>query len=216
MNDIRIVIADDHKMVSSAFTTMVNDFDKCSVLYRVSNGKELLDRFETKKLIPDLVLLDINMPVMNGFETMKAIHDNYPEVLVLCLSMNDDKDSFLKMIELGAHGFISKMASEQELDRAIKQVMEKRCYYTAEMADMLFRSMSAKKEKKNELISSRECQFLTYVPTELTYQQIANEMCLSPKTVDGYRNALFQKLEVKSRVGLAIYAVKNGYFSLDS
>lgn len=215
MNDCRIVIADDHKLVSSAFCTMVSDFKKCNVLYEVKNGKELLERFKNKKLIPDLVLLDINMPIMNGFDTMKSLHENFPEVYVLCLSMNDDRESFLKMIELGAHGFISKIASEKDLEEAIHQVMDKGCYYTPEMADMLFRSMSQKKKAKQEILSDREKQFLTFVGTELTYQQIAHEMCLSPKTIDGYRNSLFQKLNIKSRVGLAMYAVKEGFHSLD-
>lgn len=214
MIECSIVIVDDHAMVSRAFHSMISDFRNCRVLYEVRNGQELLQRFENKKQIPDLVLLDINMPVMNGFETMKALHSNYPEVYALCLSMNDDKESFLKMIELGAHGFISKIASEKDLEEAIHDVMDKGCYYTPEMANMLFRSMSSKEEKKEDILSDREKQFLTYVPTELTYQQIAAEMCLSPKTIDGYRNSLFQKLNIKSRVGLAMYAAKNGYYDL--
>lgn len=211
----KIVIVDDHKLVSNAIRGMVENFPNCEVLYEVPHGQELLIRFENKRNIPDLVLLDINMPIMDGFQTMKKLHKDYPDVRVLGLSMNDDEESYMKLIELGANGFISKVADEDELRLAIDTTMSNGYYYTETIANALFKSIHSKKKEESILISEREKQLLSKICTEKTYQEIAAEMFLSPKTIDGYRNSLFQKLDIKSRVGLAMYAVKNGYFELE-
>jgi DNA-binding NarL/FixJ family response regulator len=210
-----VVIADDHEMVASAIQSMIEGFKTCEVGYRVSNGKELMTKLRGKGEIPDLILLDINMPVMNGFVTMQAIHEEFPEIMVLCLSMNDDRESFLRIIEAGAHGFISKMAKPKDLEKAIESVMVRGCYYTDEMAEMLFRSLRHSNDNEAVALNDREEELLGYICSEMTYQQIAEKMFLSPKTVDGYRTTLFQKLEVKSRVGLAMYAVKHGYHEIE-
>ncbi len=211
-----VVIVDDHRMVCAAFQGMVSGFQNCDVLYTCSNGQELIRALSAgAKAVPDLILLDINMPVMDGFATMKELHAAYANVHVLVLSMNDDEASFLKMIDLGAHGFVSKLSTESDLHQAIEDVMTKGCFYTAEMADVLFRSMRSRKTRNGTPeLSEREIELLKLIPTELTYAQIADRMNLSPKTIDGYRNALFQKLEVRSRVGLAMYAVREGHFEI--
>ena len=211
----KIVLVDDHRLIASAIKGMLDHFPKCEVLYEVENGAELFKRFENKRNIPDLILLDINMPVMDGFETMKKLHADFPDVRVLGLSMNDEEESYMKMIELGAHGFLSKTAKADELEKAIHSVFENGYYYTEKIANALFKSIHSKKEENAILISEREKQLLSYICTEKTYQEIAAEMFLSPKTIDGYRNSLFQKLDIKSRVGLAMYAVKNGYYELE-
>lgn len=211
----KIVIVDDHTLVSSAIRGMVENIAQCEVMYEVTNGQELFNRFENKRNIPDLILLDINMPIMDGFETMKKLHAEHPDVRVLGLSMNDDEESYMKLITLGANGFLSKVAKEEELQTAIRTVFEQGYYYTEEIANALFRSIHSKKEAPTILISDREKQLLGYICTEKTYQEIAAEMFLSPKTIDGYRNSLFQKLDITSRVGLAMYAVKNGYFEIE-
>lgn len=208
----KIVIVDDHTLVSSAIRGMVDNIADCEVLYEVTNGQELFNRIENKKNIPDLILLDINMPVMDGFETMKKLHTEHPDIRVLGLSMNDDEASYMKLITLGANGFLSKVAKEEELQTAIHTVFAQGYYYTEEIANSLFRSIHSKKEAPTVLISDREKQLLSYICTEKTYQEIAAEMFLSPKTIDGYRNSLFQKLGIKSRVGLAMYAVREGYY----
>lgn len=211
----KVVIADDHSMVCSAFTSMVNNFNNFEMLYEVHNGKQLLSKLRFAMNVPDLILLDINMPEMNGFETLKVLQDKHPDVKVIGLSMNDDEASYMKFIKLGGNGFVSKVASKDDLQNAMLSVIEKGYFYTEEMTNALFREMKTPKKSEDVLISEREKELLRWIGSDLTYQEIAEKMFLSPKTIDGYRNALFQKLNIKSRTSLAMYAVKHGYYTIE-
>ncbi len=210
----KVVIADDHSIVCSAITSMVNSFQKFEMLYEVNNGKELLSKFRFANNRPDLVLLDLNMPIMDGFETLKKLQSDFPDVKVIGLSMNDDEESYMKFIELGGNGFVSKIAKKQLLEEAMLSVIEKGYFYTEEMTNSLFRKLKQEKETDKILISKREKELLKWIGDDLTYQEIAEKMFLSPKTIDGYRNSLFQKLDIKSRTGLAIFAIKHGYYTI--
>lgn len=211
----KTVIADDHSLVCSAITSMVNNFPKFEMLYEVNNGKELLERFRFVNNIPDIVLLDLNMPIMDGFETLKVLQKDFPDVKVIGLSMNDDEKSYMKFIELGGNGFVSKVSKKDILNEAMTSVMEKGYFYTEEMTNSLFRKISNKNEEDQVVISKREKELLKWIGADLTYQEIAEKMFLSPNTIDGYRNSLFQKLDIKSRTSLAMFAVKHGYYVND-
>ena len=210
----KIAIADDHTLVAGAFQELLNQSGSYEVIYVANNGKVLLSYMESNGSEIDLVLLDINMPIMDGFETMEILHREYPDVKVLGLSMNDGEKVFIKLLNLGAHGFVSKSASREEFLKAINGVLSKGYYYTEEIVLALFKNKELGKHASAAILSQREIELLSYISTELTYKEIADRMCLSPKTIDGYRNSLFLKLGIKSRVGLAMYAVKNGYYSL--
>ena len=211
----KVVIADDHALVCSAFTTMVHNFNNFEMLYEVHNGKQLLEKLRFVVNIPDLILLDINMPEMNGFDTLKELQERNPDIKVIGLSMNDEEESYMKFIRLGGNGFVSKVASKDTLHAAMNSVIEKGYYYTEEMTNSLFREMKAPKKSNIVLISDREKELLKWIGSDLTYQEIAEKMFLSPKTIDGYRNSLFQKLDLKSRTSLAIYAVKHGCYKIE-
>jgi DNA-binding NarL/FixJ family response regulator len=207
-----IIIVDDHAMVAEAIRSRVEAFSRCAVLADLRNGKELLNHLAQAKNIPDVVLLDVNMPIMDGHVTMKRLKSEHPTLRVLVLTMEDDEKTFLKMISAGANGLISKSAHAAELEKAIYQVMEKGNYYAAEMSDVLFQALRSDDEDAALQFSNSELELLKHIGKDLTYKEIADIMCVSPKTVDGYRNSLFQKLGVKSRVGLAMYAVREGYY----
>lgn len=210
-----IIIVDDHKLVSKAIAELVDGFENYSILTTLSNGKELMEKLKNKKNIPDIVLLDVNMPIMNGFETMRALHSEYPEIKVLALSMNDDEETIIKMIKEGACGYISKIIDDDELKYALDTVVAKGYYYTERVTSYLVHSLKADEAKAEKVkFSDREEELLKLVCTELTYKEIADKMCLSPKTIDGYRDVLFQKLNIKTRVGLAIFAIKNNYYKI--
>jgi DNA-binding NarL/FixJ family response regulator len=212
-----IAIVDDHQIVSEAIAGLINAMPQFKILYEVRNGKELINKFSVKKNIPDLVLIDINMPIMNGFETAKWLHENFPEVPFIALTMNDDDESIIKMLRLGAKGYLIKDIDSDELLVALDEVIKKGFYYTDLVTSKLLHNLSADpnaNEKPTLNYKEREIEFLRLACTEKTYREIADEMCLSPKTIDGYREDLFAKVNVKNRIGLVMYAIKNGLVDL--
>jgi DNA-binding NarL/FixJ family response regulator len=155
--------------------------------------------------------MDMNMPIMDGAETTYWLNKNYPNIKVLALSMDDDENSILKMIRNGAKGYLLKDIHPDILIEALNSVLEEGFYHTKRVSDTLVNSLhtETKKNTKNEN-QEREIEFLKLASTEMTYKEVASVMNLSPKTIDGYREQLFKKLGVKNRVGLVIYAIKNG------
>jgi DNA-binding NarL/FixJ family response regulator len=185
-----------------------------TVLYECSNGRQLIERIN-KDNLPDLILMDINMPEMNGFETTLWLKINYPLVYVIVLSMYDDENSIIRMIKNGACGFILKDTNPNELRQAIDSVMSKGFYYSDLVSGRLIHSIRDDHDEDSSLkhvlnLDEKDIEFLKLVCTELTYKEIAEKMHLSPRTIDGYRDELFHELGIKSRVGLVLFAIKNG------
>ncbi len=208
-----VVVVDDHTLLSQAIGAMINGFSKFKVLFTCKNGQELVDKFSVSpKNIPDIVLMDINMPIMNGIETTEWITKNHPLVNVMALSVENDDKTVLQMLRGGAIGYLLKDTEKKILENALLEIMETGFYHTKNVTNLLLRSVS-KKENVDTQLKEKEITFLKHACTELTYKEIANEMNLSPKTIDGYREALFNKLEVRNRVGLVIYAIKNRIYT---
>ena len=208
-----VVIVDDHQLIAKAIGSIVQDFADFEVAYDAENGKVLTEKFKVRGNVPDIVLLDISMPVMDGFETAKWLTENYPSVKIMALSMQDDDESLLKMIKNGARGYLHKNVHPAELELALKTMISKGMYYPDWAMSKVFFSVAQSEVKKGATatkLSDREIEFLSYVCTELSYKEIADIMCCSPRTIEGYRDALFEKLGIKTRVGLAMYAVKSG------
>ncbi len=213
MKQYSVVIVDDHTLLSQAIGSMVNTFDKFNVLYTCKNGQDLIDKFSDGENIPDVVLMDINMPIMNGVEATEWISKTHPNVNVMALSVEDEDFTILKMLKAGAIGYLLKDTEKAVLEKALIEVVENGFYHTKSVTNLLFRSISGN-EVKEIVFSKNERQFLKFSCTELTYKEIADRMCLSPKTIDGYRNSLFIKLKVRNRVGLVTYAIKNKIYTL--
>ena len=208
-----VVIVDDHTLLSQAIAGMVNTFDKFKVLYTAKNGQELIDKFSNSpKNIPDIILMDINMPIMNGIETTEWLTANYPAVDVMALSVEDADTTILKMLKSGAIGYLLKDTEKTVLENALIEVAENGFFHTKNVTNLLMQSLSG--NVKNAItFKERELTFMKLACTELTYKEIADKMCLSPKTIDGYRDVLFTKLNVKNRVGLVMYAIKNKIYT---
>ncbi|KAA1247449.1 response regulator transcription factor [Aquimarina sp. RZ0] len=206
-----VVIVEDHILLSQALAGLVNGFSKFKILYLCKNGRELLTRFKDPKNIPDVVLMDINMPIMNGIETTIALKEEYPEVNVLALSVEEDEKTILKMLRAGAKGYLLKDTEKSILENALVEVQETGFYHTKDVTNLLLSSLNPKKENKI-VLKEREMEFIKHACTEKTYKEIASDMCLSPKTIEGYRDAIFEKLNLKNRTGLVIYAIKNKIF----
>ena len=209
-----VVVVDDHTLLSQAIAGMVNTFDKFKVLYTCKNGKELVDKFsESPKYIPDVILMDINMPIMNGIETTDWITKNHASVNVMGLSVEDEENTILKMLKVGAIGYLLKDTEKLVLENALIEIVENGFFHTKNVTNLLMKSLSGNVEQVLEF-KEREITFMKLACTELTYKEIADKMCLSPKTIDGYRDVLFTKLKVKNRVGLVMYAIKNKIYTL--
>ncbi|MFK8059648.1 MAG: response regulator [Polaribacter sp.] len=208
-----VVIVDDHTLLSQAIAGMVNTFDKFKVLYTCKNGQELIDKLsESPKHIPDVVLMDINMPIMNGIETTEWLTKNHPLVDVMALSVEDADTTILKMLKAGAIGYLLKDTEKLVLENALIEIVENGFFHTKNVTNLLMQSLSGK-SNDNITFKDREITFMKYACTELTYKEIADKMCLSPKTIDGYRDVLFTKLNVKNRVGLVMYTIKNKIYT---
>jgi DNA-binding NarL/FixJ family response regulator len=209
----QVVIVEDHTLLSQAIAGIVNGFDDFEVSYLCKNGQDLIDKFTTAdENYPDIVLMDVNMPVMNGIEATKWLSENHPSIYVLALSVEDDESTILKMIRAGAKGYLLKDVEKSILEEALLELMSIGFYHTRQVSNLLVKSVS---QRNNEIIlKEREVTFMKYACTELTYKEIADKMCLSPKTIDGYRDALFVKLNVRNRVGLVVYAIKNKIYTI--
>ncbi|MCD9018475.1 response regulator transcription factor [Parachryseolinea silvisoli] len=208
-----IVIVDDHALFAQALKTLINTFDKYHVLYHVKNGEELIEKLKSPENIPDICLLDINMPVMNGIETMQWLTRHKPQIKGLALSMDDEEATVIRMLRAGAHGYLLKDINPTVLQDAFRDVLEKGFYYSDKITNTVLSSLHRAEEEI--VLKDREIEFLKLVCSEKTYKEIAADMFLSPKTIDGYREALFEKLQIKSRVGLVIYAIKNKVYKVE-
>lgn len=206
--DIKIAIADDHKLVRNGIANLLISRE-FNVIYQCENGKEIYDYALENDV--DVVLMDMNMPIMNGWEATTALQKDKPSVKVIGLSMLDDDLSVVKIIRAGARGYLLKDAEPAELVRAINDVHKKGFYHSDFVSGYLYKSFSDKDGEGHvfELLSDREVEFLKLCCTEFTYKEIADKMSVSPRTVDGYRDALFTKLESRSRVGLVMSAIKH-------
>jgi DNA-binding NarL/FixJ family response regulator len=208
-----IVIVDDHILIAKALKSIIANFEEFEVLYECENGQVLQEQISKHKELPTIVLLDISMPIMDGFQTALWLKENHPNVLIMALSMQDDDESVIKMIKSGAKGYLLKNTHPSELEKALKSLITNGFYYPDWAASKVFASLGepTKKQPNEILLSEREKEFLRYSVSEMNYKEISEKMFCSPRTVESYRDSLFEKLELKSRVGLAVYAIKNGY-----
>lgn len=218
MSNKNVVVVDDHQLIAKAISSIINEFMHFNVMYEAENGAALIEMFKKPENIPHIVLLDVSMPIMNGFETAAWLRENHPNVLVMALSVQDDEKTLLKMIQNGSKGYLHKNVHPNELELALTELTQNGIYFPKWAASKVYDSIRNPVEvnikKSIDHISNREREFLEYVCLDLTYKDIGDKMCCSPRTIEGYRDSLFDKLDIHSRVGLALYAVKNGFYKL--
>lgn len=208
-----VALVDDHVLLRKGLASLIEDLDH-EVIHQADNGKAFIEMLKEGPL-PDVVLLDINMPVMDGYQTAQWLKENHPGIKVLALSMNDDEHSMIRMVKNGARGYVLKDCEPSELRTAIHALMTKDYYHSEMVTARLIHSLAHLEDDGNTTkqlmgLNDKEIQFLKLACSEMTYKEIADQMHLSPRTIDGYRDGLFEKLGIKSRVGLVLFAIKNG------
>ncbi len=212
-NKISIAIVDDHTLFRNGVAALMGEFDELKVVFQAGDGQQL-QQMITKHPLPEVILMDINMPVMDGYDTTQWLKTNYPQIKVLALSMFEDDKAVLRMIQCGAAGYVLKESKPKELLEAIKIIDAKGVYINELVSGKLIRSMAGKEEVPPAL-SDKELEFLKMCCTELNYVEIAEKMCISYRTIDNYRDSLFVKLNLKSRTGLVLYAVQTGVYKFE-
>lgn len=205
-----IVIVDDHVLIAQALATMIGGIPGFDVLYVCGTGKEMIDRFKQPKNIPDLVILDVQMPVMDGYAVAEWITENHPEIISIALSMQDDDDKIIRMIRAGAKGYLLKSIQQKELALALTTLVKDGIFYSPKVSKILANDYSKKKMAEREL-SEKEKELLPLLCSDLTYKEIAVALFLSPRTVEGYANNIMEKLNVRNRIGLVLLASKKGW-----
>lgn len=217
MNKIQIALVDDHNLFRKGLIKLINMGDtqqRYQILFEADNGNQLKEKMVTPPF-PDIILMDIDMPEVDGFESVEWLQRTHADVKVLVMTMLESESAILRMLRMGVRGYIHKDIEVEELHAALESIAANGFYYSDAASDVLHQNLNGSEKSGNAVhLSENEREFIKWVATDLTYQQIAGKMNLSAKTIDGYREALFKKLDVRTRVTLALYAVKHGLVEL--
>jgi two-component system, NarL family, invasion response regulator UvrY len=217
MHTYKIALADDHVLIRGGLVELINTFDAYAILFQVSNGQDFVERVQTGQ-VPDIAMLDVHMPKKDGFQTAAWLKEHHPDVRVLALSMYDEEWAIIRMLMNGARGYIFKDAEPKELKQALDSIMDKGYHYSELITGHLLHNINQHEGDKGSIKSmnftQRELDFFKNVCTELSYKEIGEKMHLSARTVEGYRDELCERLGLRSRVGLALYALKQGIVGL--
>ncbi len=208
-----VAVADDHSLVRKAIVKIINTFDEFSVIYDVSSGNELKENLK-KNVLPDVVLMDINMPDGNGYETTAFLHKNHPLVKVLALSMYTEDSVIIKILKAGAKGYMLKSSEPEILEVALQSIIKNDFYLPEEISGKIITGLQNFSENENPVVlTDREKTFLTLLCSEMSYKEIAAKMFVSHRTIDEYKANLCGKLKVHTRVGLVMIAIKRNLIS---
>jgi DNA-binding NarL/FixJ family response regulator len=210
-----LIIVDDHLIFRQGLKAMINGEGIATVIGEASNGNEFIELLSYNK--PDLVLMDIDMPQMNGMEATQKAIELMPDIKIIALTMFGDEDYYYKMIDLGVKGFILKSTGISEIEKAIQDVMSGESYFSNELLRKIIRSFSrntAQKQNINNNLTEREIEVLKQICLGSTTDEIAKKLNISPKTVKSHRSKLLEKTECKNTPTLILFALRNKIIEL--
>ncbi|PWV49587.1 response regulator transcription factor [Chitinophaga sp. S165] len=221
VRNVKIAIVDDHNLFRKGLTKLImlgDDEGRYSILFEARDGRDLVQKLDTKNL-PGILLIDVNMPGMDGYDTVMWLKQHHPQIHILVVSTYDDPNSVLRMLKLGVKGYLSKDIEIEDMHNALRAIAGNGTFYPEFVIEILNDQLNGtgRTDPQNEIVQSlsqKEREFIKLACTELTYTQIADRMFLSHKTVDGYREALFRRFNVKNRVSLVMHAIKHGIVDL--
>jgi len=205
---ITVGIADDERLFVKSLATLINTFPRFKTVIDALSGEDLLHTLETGTVQPDIILLDVNMKGIDGIETANRISQKFPVIKLAALSMKDDNTTIISMLKAGCCAYLVKDINPDELEKALDEISMKG-YYNADAANINYRRLIMQNKKEQSLqLTEREKSFLQLACSDMTYKQIAAQMHLSERTIDGYRDSIFEKFNVQSRVGMAMEAIR--------
>ncbi len=210
INKIKIAIADDHQLFCKALTILIETFQRFEVIIEAPNGKILIERFKNTPILPDILLLDVSMPVLNGPKAAEIVARDFPTVRIVALTMQEEDQTVIKMIRAGCCAYLLKDIHPTELEKALIEINETGYFNSDVSSKRSARLLRNQNNKEAHGLTDKELIFLKYACSDLTYKQIAHLMGVSERTIDGYRESVFAKLEVKSRVGMVLEAIRLG------
>jgi DNA-binding NarL/FixJ family response regulator len=215
MKTITIAIADDQMLFRRGMAAIINGFNDMMVVCETDNGRKLLTFLETTTQKTDVILMDLSMPELNGIDTMKIIHEKYPDQKVIILSIHNEEKFVVHLIELGANAYLFKNAEPEDVENAIRGVVEKGFYFSESLMLTFQKRLNNKKTHVSVhdnipiTLTIREIEVMNLICQELTAQEIACKLFISVRTVDGHRNNLLEKTGARNTAGLVIFAIKN-------
>ena len=204
---ISVGLVDDHVLFLKSLGSLLNSMDNIKVVLDASHGEELQERIKALPSLPDILFVDVDMPVMGGVKTVKWVKEKLPSVKTVALSLKDDDHTIIQMIQAGCCAYLVKDIHPVELEKALNEIMETG-FYNSDFRHRNYVQLLAEASRETVKLNEMEQQFLKLACSDLTYRQIADKMNKAERTVDGYRESLFNKLNVQSRVGLALEAVR--------
>lgn len=210
---VKVAIADDHEIVLNGVRGIISGFDGFTVDIAAGNGKELFQKLSAAETLPDIVVMDISMPVWDGYETLDAIRKKWPELKVLILTMHKHELAIIKMFRGGANGYLLKNSPPKELHKAMQSIVDTGLYFSEVASSNLYHRLLHSNIMPS--LTEKEIQLLKYCHTDLTYKEIADKMNISERSVAGYRTSLFEKLGINSRAGLVVCAIKMGLVPIE-
>ena len=212
-NKIKIFLVDDHNLFREGLRFLFSNNDMISEIHEAENGEDLLRNLLNVK--PDIILMDIDMPVMNGIEATKEALNIYPETKIIALSMYGNENFYSDMIDAGTKGFLLKNSKFEDVQQAIIDVNEGKNYFSPEILEAIIKNLNKKKHKKtNTDLTEREIEVLYNICKGLSNQEIADFLHISKRTVDKHRENILLKTQSKNTAGLVIYAIKNEIFEV--
>jgi len=211
---VTIGLVDDHHLFSKSLELMFGRFSGFEVVLVAENGLDLQMKLKLATVVPDIMIVDVKMPVMDGMQTARWLKANFQSMKLVALSMSEDDVSIINMFKAGCCAYLLKDIHPTEFEAALNQIQAKGFYNSDRLQLNYSQMLNANDERKLPVLTDRELSFLSCACSDLTYRQIAEVMRLSQRTIDGYRESLFQKLNVQSRTGMALEAIRRGLIKI--
>lgn len=217
---INIILADDEVLFRKGISFLLQRNPNFNIIFEANDGQELIDYIKSTDVLPDIVITDLKMPNLNGVETTKILHSEYPTLKIIALTSYNTPSFISNMIQVGAASYIVKNASPEEVVHTINEVSEKGFYYNEQVmkviyADIIHGKQQVKTELDFDTLSMREIEVLKLICMQLSSSEIAEKLNISPRTADGHRNSLLLKTRTKNIAGLVVFAIQNNFVNLN-